>query len=377
MIRILQVFTIMGRGGAESMIMNYYRNMDREKVQFDFLVHRQEEGAFDKEIKSLGGSIYRLSPINPFFPGNYYQELRTFFKEHKEYTVIHSHLNTFTSFVFKIAEEFKIPYRIAHAHTATEKIKFNDIIHPKSAKEALKKSVKFRLKKRIHDHTTHYFSCGEKAGNWLFGTEQPFRIMNNAIDAEKFVYNPEISKKYKKENGLENQLIIGHIGNFTEPKNHTYLLKIFQKIHQKKADCRLVLIGDGPLRKTIESEAKQRSIDDKIHFLGLRSDIANLCQMLDIFVFPSLYEGLPVTLIEAQAAGLKIFASDTITNEVHITDNISFLSIKDDPSVWADKILKNQSYKRTNTFDQIKKHGYDIKSGVKAFEDFYVSLTSN
>ncbi|GAA4278938.1 glycosyltransferase family 1 protein [Aquimarina mytili] len=377
MIRILQVFTIMGRGGAESMIMNYYRNLDREKVQFDFLVHRQEKGAFDEEIESLGGVIYRLSTINPFFPANYYKELRAFFKEHNEYTVVHSHLNTFTSFVLKIAEEYKIPYRIAHAHTATEQIKLKDLLHPKSAKEALKKSVKFRLKKRIHNHTTHYFSCGEKAGNWLFGAEQPFKIMNNAIDAEKFAYNTEISEKYKKENSLEDQLVIGHIGNFTDPKNHTYLLKVFQKTLQKKEDCSLVLIGDGPLRKTIENEAKQLAIDHKVHFLGLRSDIPGLCQMLDIFVFPSLYEGLPVTLIEAQAAGLKIFASDTITNEVHITDDISFLSIEDAPSVWADKILEAHKYKRANNFDKIKEHGYDIKSGVKAFEDFYISLTSN
>ncbi len=377
MVRILQVFTIMGRGGAESMIMNYYRNIDREKVQFDFLVHRQERGAFDDEIESLGGTIYRMNPINPFFPNNYYNELRSFFKEHSEYSIVHSHLNTFSSFVLKIAEEFEIPYRIAHAHTATERIKLKDLLHPKSAKEALKKSVKFQLKKRIHNHTTHYFSCGEKAGNWLFGVEQPFEIMNNAIDAEKFIFNSKISEEYKKELNLEDELVLGHIGNFTDPKNHTYLLKVFQKVLQKKEDSSLVLIGDGPLRKSIESEAKSLSIDHKVHFLGLRTDIANLCQMLDIFVFPSLYEGLPVTLIEAQAAGLKIFASDTITNEVHITEDITFLSIVDAPMVWADEILKQHSYKRTDNFDALKKHGYDIKSGVKAFEDFYLSLTSN
>ncbi|MEW7291819.1 glycosyltransferase family 1 protein [Aquimarina sp. 2304DJ70-9] len=367
----------MGRGGAESMIMNYYRNIDRKKIQFDFLVHRQERGAFDDEIENLGGTIYRMNPINPFFPNSYYNELRSFFKEHSEYTIVHSHLNTFSSFVLKIAEEFKIPYRIAHAHTATERIKLKDMLHPKSAKEALKKSVKFQLKKRIHNHTTHYFSCGEKAGNWLFGAEQSFEIMNNAIDAEKFTYNPKVSEDYKKELNLEDELVLGHIGNFTDPKNHTYLLKVFQKVLQKKEDSSLVLIGDGPLRKSIENEAKSLSIDHKVHFLGLRTDIANLCQMLDVFIFPSLYEGLPVTLIEAQAAGLKIFASDTITKEVHITDDITFLSILDNPSVWADDILKHHTYKRGNNFDALKKHGYDIKSGVKAFEDFYLSLTSN
>lgn len=376
-IRVLQVFTIMNRGGAESMIMNYYRAIDRNKVQFDFLVHRSEKAAFDDEIESLGGKIFRLNAISPFFPGKYYDELRSFFKEHQGYSIIHSHLNTFSYFPIKIAKEFKIPYRIAHAHTATEKITLKELLRPASAKEALKKFIKFRLKKRIHKNTTHYFSCGEKAGKWLFGVQQHFKIMNNAIDAEKFVYNPLVSAEYRKKNNIGDQLVIGHIGNFTNPKNHSYLLKVFKALLSKNENCCLVLIGDGPLRKSIEQEAKELSIDHKTHFLGLRTDIADLCQMLDIFVFPSFYEGLPVTLIEAQSAGLKILASDTITREVHLTDDITFLSIQDSPDVWAEEILKKAPYKRANHLELIKKEGYDIKSSVKIFQDFYLQLISN
>ena len=150
LIRILQVFTIMNRGGAESMIMNYYRKLDRNKFQFDFLVHRQEKAAFDDEIESLGGKIYRFSPISPFFPKKYYNELRRFFKAHPEYSIIHSHLNTFSCFPLKIAREFNIPCRIAHAHIAIDKVNLTSFLSQKeSPKETLKKLIKLQLKKRV------------------------------------------------------------------------------------------------------------------------------------------------------------------------------------------------------------------------------------
>ena len=373
-IRILQVFITMNRGGAESMIMNYYRNIDRTKIQFDFLVHNKERSAFDEEIESLGGKLFIMSKINPFY---YYKNLKHFFKAHTEYSIIHSHLNTFSCFPLRIAKKFNIPVRIAHAHTATQKIKFKDLTSLKSIKEALKKLVKFYLKKNIHKYTTHYLSCGEKAGNWLFGNKQPFLIMNNAINAENFIYNPSISLEYRKEHGLETEIVIGHIGNFTNPKNHSYVLKVFKEILDINRNCSLVLIGDGPLRKTIKNEAEQLSIAHKIKFLGMREDISNLCQMMDVFIFPSFYEGLPVTLIEAQASGLKIFASNTITKEVQITNDIEFLSIKDSPKLWAKEILGKRHYERKNNFDTIQKSGYDIKSNVITLQEFYKKLSAN
>ncbi len=371
LIRVLQVFTIMNRGGAESMIMNYYRKLDRKKVQFDFLVHRKEKAAFDDEIEALGGKIHRFDPISPFFPKKYYNELRAFFKEHSEYSIIHSHLNTFSPFPLKIAREFNIPCRIAHAHIAIDKVNLSSFLSQKeSLKETFKKVIKLQLKKRVKKDATHLFSCGEKAGEWLFG-DTSFTTMNNAIDTEKFKYDELTSTTYKKKFNLQNEIVIGHIGRFVSQKNHSFLLQIFAALLKRKANYTLVLIGDGPLRESLENEAKNLKIVDKVHFLGVRTDIPQLCQMMDLFVFPSFYEGLPVTLIEAQASSLKIFASDSITNEVHLTDNIQFLSINKTADEWAKKITELDSIEKIDQTEKIVKANYDIVSNTLQIQDFY------
>lgn len=373
MIRVLQVFTIMNRGGAESMIMNYYRKIDRKKVQFDFLVHRSEPGAFDDEIKSLGGVIYRLDPINPLFPKGYYNSLRNFLNVHNSYQIIHSHLNTFSCFPLKIAQEFNIPCRIAHAHIAIDRLSLLSIVSQKeSIKETLKKVIKLQLKKKIHRSTTHYFSCGEKAGKWLFGDKTPFATMNNAIDADKFIYNPQIALEYRKKLQLKNELVLGHVGRFTSQKNHFFLLQIFASLVKLKSESRLVLVGDGPLRSKIEQEVEKLGIKDKVLILGVRTDIPELYQLFDVFVFPSFYEGLPVTLIEAQAAGLNTLASDTITKEVQLTSNIHFLPIEETPEIWANKIMELSSYLRQDMKGVITTKAYDIISNTEKIQKFYI-----
>ncbi|MBW1298769.1 glycosyltransferase family 1 protein [Aquimarina litoralis] len=371
-IRVLQVFTIMNRGGAESMIMNYYRKIDRNQVQFDFLVHRKEKAAFDDEIESLGGKIYRFDPINPLFPGDYYNKLRNLFTEHREYAIVHSHLNTFSCFPLKIAKEFNIPCRIAHAHIAIDDVSLGSLFSNKeSIKETFKKLIKLQLKKKVKKDATHLFSCGDKAGNWLFGGNRSFTTMNNAIDTEKFEYDEAIAKEYKKEFDVENSLVIGHVGRFASQKNHAFLLKIFKEILQKEPTTILMMVGDGPLRKVMEKEAVQLSIEKNVRFLGVRADVPQLFQMFDVFVFPSFYEGLPVTLIEAQAAGIKVFASDTITTEVSLTDDIEFLSIDQSPESWADKILAIDASKKNDNTEKIVKGNYDIVSNTQEIQGFY------
>ncbi|MBQ0733104.1 glycosyltransferase family 1 protein [Aquimarina celericrescens] len=375
-IRVLQVFTIMNRGGAESMIMNYYRQIDREQVQFDFLVHRQEKAAFDDEIESLGGKIYRMHPINPLMPGKYCKQLRAFFEEHNEYKIIHSHLNTFSSFPLKIAKEFKIPCRIAHAHIAINDIGFSSLFSQKeSLKETFKKLIKLHLKRKVKKDATHFFSCGEKAGKWLFGDDTSFTMMNNAIDTKKFRYDVSISSAYREQFYLKNKLVVGHVGRFASQKNHSFLLKVFVKLVKEKPDCALVMVGDGPLRKVIENEVMGYGVEDKVHFLGVRADIPQLFQMFDVFAFPSFYEGLPVTLIEAQAAGVKIVASDSITREVHLTNDIQFLSIDESPEFWAKAILGMDLSKKGDNTGEIVKGNYDIVSNTKMIEEFYKKQT--
>src|SRR5690606_2345818 len=333
-IRVLQVFTIMNRGGAESMIMNYYRQLDKDLIQFDFIVHRMENGAFDEEIKSLGGKIFKLNPINPFSPKKYYNELRILLKDiGKDYKIIHSHLNTFSSFPLKIAEEVKIPYRIAHAHIAMDKPALTSIFSGvKGCKEYLKTIVKLNLRKRITMYSTHYFSCGIKAGNWLFGHESDYKLLNNAIDARNFKYDETIAKTYKKTLNTNSDKVFGHIGRFSPQKNHKFLIDVFSEIMKIHSSSKLLLVGDGPLKNEMERYVNQLGLNDSVLFLGVRTDIPNLCMAMDFFVFPSLYEGLPVTLIEAQCSGLKIMASDQITREVELTNNISFESIEISPS---------------------------------------------
>lgn len=376
--RVLQVFTIMNRGGAESMIMNYYRKIDKDKVQFDFLVFRKEKAAFDDEIEHLGGKIFKLDPINPLFPKSSYNDLRIFFDTHQDYSVIHSHLNTFSSFPLKVASEFNIPCRIAHAHIALDKVSLKSLVTQKeSLPEVIKKIIKLHLKKSIHRYTTHYFSCGRKAGEWLFGKSTPFFTMNNAIDTEKFRFDPVLRKKYREKSGIDKELVIGHIGRFDSQKNHIFLLQIFTSLLDINPNSKLVLIGDGSLKNEIEKETKIRSIDDKVEFLGVRTDIPELCQMMDVFVFPSFYEGLPVTLIEAQAAGLRVLAADTITEEVRLSNLIEFLSLKESPEFWAKKILDMDITTRSNTQKLIVDRGYDIYSNTLQMQEFYLQQNNN
>jgi len=371
-IRVLQVFTIMNRGGAESMIMNYYRQIDRDKVQFDFLVHRKEQAAFDDEIKALGGNLYYIDPINPIFPSTYYKALRSFFDKHTEYSIVHAHLNTFSSFPLKIAKEYKIPCRIAHAHIAIDAVNFSSFLK-EGLKETLKKIIKLQLKRKVKRHTTDLFSCGDKAGKWLFGKEASFSMMNNAIDTKSFTYNQTTDHTYKKQLNIgTNTLVLGHIGRFASQKNHNFLIDIFAATIQQNQDCILLLVGDGPLREGIKKKASSLGIDTKIRFLGVRSDIPQLLQVFDIFVFPSFYEGLPVTLIESQAAGVKVIASDTITSEVRITPDIKFLSINKPAAFWANEILKINTSKKGQNTTEIINANYDIVSNTKMIQDFYL-----
>jgi len=377
-IRVLQIFTIMNRGGAESMIMNYYRNIDRDKIQFDFIVHRKEKAAFDDEIESLGGKIFRLPSINPFFPNQYYEELRSFFRENSNYTIVHSHLNTFSSFPLKIAEEFKIPCRIAHAHIAIDKVDLNAFFEGKeSYKELFKKVIKFHLKKKIKNYATDYFSCGKKAGEWLFGVSTDFYIMNNAIDVDQFTYNPEVAAKYCEKLGLKNKFVLGHIGRFNSQKNHEFIIRTFALLLKKNKNAVLLLIGDGQLRQKNENLAKELKINNNIVFLGARSDVPQLCQVMNVFLFPSFYEGLPVTLIEAQAAGLKVVTSDAITTEIVITDNVTQLSLGASLNTWVNTIidLEPLSYDKKDYKEEITRNNFNIKNSVKEIEAFYLKTT--
>ena len=377
-LRILQVLTIMNRGGAETMIMNYYRNIDRTKVQFDFLLHRQEQGFFDEEITSLGGKIYRMPPISPKNYFKYKKALFRFFEQHPEYKIVHSHLNALSFIILQIAKKKKVPNRIAHSHLAVEPFAIKKIFTPNTdIKATVKDSIQSLIRRRTRKYASHYFACGKKAAIWLYGKKnlKKVTIINNAIDSSRFTFNENVRKKIRQSFKIpENTKLIGHVGRFDEQKNHFFLIKIFQEFIKIEPSAQLVLVGDGGLRSKIENLISATALTNKVHILGARNDIPELLQGIDSLLFPSLYEGLPLTLIEAQAAGLNIVASNTVAKEVDLTGQIKFKSLNEPAEKWAQLILENIDYPRNNNYKLIVEGNYDINSNARILQQLYQKL---
>lgn len=340
------------------MLMNYYRQMSKNGIQFDFLVHRQEEGHYDKEIQALGGRIYRMPNIRPGNYRRYFKLLDRFFEEHLEYQVVHSHMNENSSFVLRAAKKAGVPCRIVHSHLSDLKL---DMKFP------------FRLYARaaMKDNPSDYFACSVKAGEWLYGrTRRDVTVLQNAVDAEEFVFDPAVRDRIRRELQADDKLVIGHIGRFNEQKNHAYLLQVFEAVKRKKKDALLVLAGEGDLRQSIEQEAERMGLTNSIRFLGVREDIAALLQGMDLFVFPSLFEGLPVVLIEAQAAGIRCIVSDRITRESDITGRLTFLPLESSPEEWSETILSS-SIEHADTRQQLRISGYDTAATSEWLRNYY------
>ncbi len=358
--RILHIIGRMNVGGAETFIMNVYRNIDREKLQFDFIVHTKEKCDYEDEIISLGGRIYRIEQFSKHPLKNMLQ-LKKILTENKEiYKTIHRH--TENSIVFTdllVAKIAGIKKRYVHSHnTKTTK---GNVIHK------LCRPLLNRL-------ATKKFACSQKAGEWLFGKKQEFDVIPNGIDIGKYKFNKEIRTEVRKEFGLkENEILIGHVGRFQPVKNHTFLVDVFNEL-QKDIDTKLVLIGVGELQEKIRDKVNNLGIEDKVIFLGLRNDVNRIMQAMDIFLFPSLFEGLPLTLIEAQASGLNILASDSITKQCNVTGNINFLNLDEGKEKWKQKILdilKNS--KRNTDISALYREGYDSMQTAKKLQNIYLN----
>ncbi len=361
-IRVLQVVTIMNRGGLETMLMNYYRKIDRNRIQFDFLTHRQERGDYDDEIEKLGGKIYRMLPIRPGNYVRYFKKLDEFFEQHREYKIIHSHINENSGFILKKAKKFGIPVRIAHSHLSD--LKF-DYKYP------------FRLYGRMNlkNSANEYFACSKRAGEWLFknniNNKKEIKVLKNVVDSNLFKFDQNKRSSKLKELGLNSNLIIGHVGRFNPQKNHSFIIDVFNEIHKKNEDAILLLIGDGYLKKDIQIKVNKLNLTDSVKFMGTRSDIADIMQVMDIFLFPSLFEGLPVVLIEAQSAGLKCIISDSITKEVDISGNIKFLNLKISIESWVDNILNTNTEKK-DIQKKIIESGYDSETSTNWLLNYYL-----
>lgn len=360
--RVLHVVTYMGRGGLETMIMNYYRNIDRSKVQFDFLVHRDFKADYEDEIVSLGGRIYRIPKLNPFSP-NYYKALNKFFKEHKEYKIVHVHQDCMSSIVLKVAKKNNVPIRIAHSHNANQD-------------KNLKYLIKKHYMKSIPTYATQLFACGKEAGDWMFGGAK-YEVLNNAIDTRKFKYNLELSNQLKENYDLKDKLIVGHVGRYFHQKNHDFLIDLFNELYKLNPNARLILVGSGPLEESIKEKVHELNLDDSVIFMGSRNNIHELMQMMDVFVFPSHYEGLPVTLVEAQSSGLPIIKSKNVPDQCIMTNNVHSLSLDESANAWANKILDvYNTFNRKDTTQDIKDAGFDIQVNALRLQEFYLKEVS-
>lgn len=365
-IRVLHVIGVMNRGGAETMIMNLYRNIDRRKIQFDFVVHTSEKAAFDTEIIELGGRIYHCPKFNVRNFFSYEKWWSNFWQnEGKEYEIVHGHIGSTAAIYLKIAKKYG-KYTIAHSHSA-------GVSH--NVKGMLYKIISYNTR-NVADY---FFACSQEAGLKRFGKKVcsgdiNFRILHNAIDTKLFRFNSEV-RDYEREQlrVAKEDFLVGHVGRFTAEKNHTFILDVFKTILDKKKNSLLILVGDGPLRKSIENKARDIGIENRVVFLGVRSDVNALMQAMDVLVFPSLYEGLPLTMIEAQASGLPIVVSDRVSAECICTNKlVTRLSLEDSATKWAEEILNKCDTARADYREEIAAAGYDIAPAAEELQRFYL-----
>lgn len=364
-IRVLMLFTIMDKGGAETMIMNYYRNIDRTKVQFDFAVHRSKIGAYDDEIRQLGGNIYVFPAVRPLHFEEYKKKISNFLYLHPEYRIIHSHCQELSYYFYKIAYKKGIPYIISHSHNASMLLDF-------------KAPLRILWRKMMFKYINVYFTCGIEAGKHYYGEERAKEaiLMHNAIDVEKFHFHKEWRVEKRKELEITNDtFIIGHIGRFTAQKNHSFILDIFKNYTEKYPQSVLILVGEEDREKSIRAKAEKIGIIDKIKFLGSREDIPQLLSSFDCILMPSLFEGVSVAMIEEQASGIPLITSTNVPTEVGLLDSTEFHSLKADKSEWVEAIAKYRNIPRNkNATEIVTKAGYDIKTNAKWLQEYYLSL---
>lgn len=371
MIRVLHIFGVMDRGGAETMIMNVYRNIDKSKIQFDFLCMNNKKGDYDEEIKKLGGKIFRISPPRGV---NYFRHINDIIKTCKQngpYQAIHIPTMFHSGIVCLAACLAKIPTRIVHSHSASE------------LNTGLKRKIyNFVSRRLINVLSTHRIACGQEARDFLFGTSKKTKenviILNNCINIDEYAHanQNEVDNLRKSLKIKDEDVVIGNVANFSKTKNQKFLLEIAKAYLKNDKNVRFLLVGDGVLKEQIKEEINKQDLKDYVQLLGRREDIPIIMNMIDILVMPSLYEGFPMTIIEAVAAGKICILSDTISNEVEVVpESTVFLSLNENVNEWV-KAIQNNYTRKLNT-DKVKQilieKKFDIKTTTEILEKIYLS----
>ena len=361
-IRILNVVGKMDIGGTETLIMNIYRKIDRNKIQFDFMVHTEEHCTFDDEIISLGGRIYRLPQYNVKNHFTYKKKWNEFFKNHGEYKILHAHMTGPAAVFIPIAKKYGC-YTIAHSHTA-------------GAKGGVRQSVINAYQIPIRFETDYMMACSEEAAKWTFGKNAlkrtNIRIIKNGIDTDRFTKSEEKRKEIRNEFDLENKFVMTYIARLHPMKNHLFLLDIFKEVLKRNDNSGLLIVGEGSEREHIQSRIRELGIEDKVILTGVRQDVDKILAAADVFCMTSLFEGLGIVLIEAQACDVKCICGDNIPQEANVTHSLTMLSLNELPAEWAKECLKyKDGYTNPNAKKLIKDSGYDINDTVRWLEYFY------
>lgn len=367
-IRVLHVIGSMNCGGAETLIMNLFRKIDREKVMFDFLVHTSQKGIYDDEIGELGGKIYHIDKFLGKNIFSYYRYVNEFFKTHEEMKIVHGHIGSSAS-LYLYAAKRNGCVTIAHSHsTGNEKKSLHDMAY----------SVCSYPTRYIADF---FFGCSSEAGRSRFGGRivcgERYKNFANAIDTERFVFKKEKRAAIRNELGINDKFVIGTVGRISEAKNPLFTVEVFYEYNKINKNSVLLWVGDGELADYVRNKIKELSIDDRVIMLGQKTNVQDYLMGMDIFLFPSKWEGLPTSVIEAQASGINCLLSTAITKEVEITDLITWMALDNSTKEWANKIDKITPKKRDGRKEEIIKSGYDINTQARFAQDLYLTIYKN
>ena len=358
--RILHIIGRMHMGGSETFLMNIYRNINREKIQFDFVVHTDKKCEYDEEIEKLGGKIYRIPPISKH-PIRNLKALRDILKNSAySYDTVHRHTNSAIVFTdLWMAKHMKVKNRYVHAHS----------------NQSQKAKLLHKLcRPFLNCIATKKFACSQAAAEWLYGKKKSkdAQIIYNAIEVDKFLYSEEERKILRKETNTQGKIVIGNVGRFEKAKNHTFIIDVFYELTKQKENYELWLVGDGSLKQEIQEKVKKLGLEEKVKFWGIRKDVNKIIQGMDIFLFPSIYEVLGISFIEAQISGIKCYVSEAIQKEAIITNKVKQMKLTDGVQKWAFEILnENIDYSRKiNNNNKVKQ--FKIENLVKNFEKIYL-----
>lgn len=365
-IRVLRVIAEYQAGGVESIAKNYYDNINHEVIAMDFIFFGRKLPDYCSEVENNGDRLFSVTSYTQNVVKSVL-EIKKIVSDGK-YDIVHSQLNTLNFFPLLGAWLGGTKIRIASNHS-TANLRF----------EFKRSLLKYILRPTTKICATHYTACSEYAGRWCFGKRAcekgNVKVIHNAIDLESFQYSDETRKKVRERFGWNGCFVVGHVGRFTEQKNHKMLLDIFAEVRKRRSDALLVLIGDGKLRESVSNRAQALGIEESVRFLGIRSDVSELMQGMDVFLFPSLYEGLGNVITEAQAVGLQCVCSDVVPNEVKMTELVEFLPLDEPVERWAEAVIKHSDgYERWGRADELTRAGYEIKSAAKDLEEYYMGL---